>query len=178
MVICATDKMEHRAQAYDLLNHGARVCWGWDALPAMERSPDGKPFFPDFPHHHFNLSHSGSFALCALDDAPIGVDIQSVKDNWREGLPKRVCAPAELEWLDAQSDYWAAFALIWALKEARVKYEGTGLRPGVREISVPLPGGAETLYRHEGLWFRVYKGDGWMAAACGEHEPPEELIWV
>lgn len=178
MVICATDKLEHREQAYDLLTHGARVCWGWDALPIVERAPGGKPFFPEFPERHFNLSHSGSFALCGLDDAPVGVDIQIVKENWREGLPKRVCAPAELAWLDGQSDRWPAFALLWALKEARGKYEGTGLRPGVREISVPLPRGGERLFRHDGLWFRIYMGEGWMAAACGEQKPPEELIWV
>lgn len=177
MVIYATKKLNHREQAYDLLTHSAREVWGWTELPRTARTADGKPFFPGFPEHHFNLSHSGSFALCALDDAPIGVDIQIIKDNWREGLPKRVCSPEELEWLDAQSDRWSAFALIWTLKESRVKYEGTGLRPGVREISVPLPFERETLYRHDGLWFRIYTGEGWKAAACGEHEPPEELIW-
>lgn len=178
MVIYATDKMEHREQAYDLLAQVAGAHWGWDALPAMERTPNGKPFFPDFQECHFNLSHSGNFALCALDDAPVGVDIQIIKDNWREGLPKRVCSPRELEWLEGQSHRWEAFALLWALKESRVKYEGTGLGAGVREISVPLPCGGETLYCHEGLWFRIYTGDGWKAAACGEQEPPEELIWV
>ena len=178
MVIYATDKLNRRGQAYDLLTHAAREVWGWDALPRMERAPEGKPFFPGFPEHHFNLSHSGSFALCALDDAPIGADIQIVKDSWREGLPKRVCSPAELAWLEGQSDRWSAFALLWALKEARGKYHGTGLSAGVREISVPLPADGQSVYRHEGLWFGIYEGDGWKAAVCGEHRPPEKLIWT
>ena len=177
MVIYATDKMEHRAQAYDLLSRGAKAYWDWAELPSIARTPEGKPFFPAFPGHHFNLSHSGSFALCALDTAPVGVDIQIVKDNWREGLPKRVCAPHELAWLEGQSDRRGAFAQLWALKEAQVKYTGDGLQ-GVREISVPLPQGDQTLYRHDGLWFRIYSGDGWRAAVCGEQEPPKKLIWV
>ena len=177
MVIYATDKIENRAQAYDLLARAAREVWGFPELPPIERTPDGKPFFPHFPDHHFNLSHSGTFALCALDDGPVGVDIQIVKDSWRDGLPKRVCSPGELEWLEGQSHRREAFALLWALKEARVKYEGTGLRTGVREISVPLPAQGQSLYLHDGLWFRVYRGEGWMAAACGEQEPPENLIW-
>ena len=178
MVIYATDNIENRAQAYDLLARAAGEVWGFSELPTTQRTPEGKPFFPEFPKHHFNLSHSGSFALCALDDAPAGVDIQVVKDSWRDGLPKRVCSPRELEWLEGQSHRWEAFALLWALKEARVKYEGTGLGAGVREISVPLPVDGQSLHRHDGLWFRVYRGEGWMAAACGEHEPPEDLIWV
>ena len=108
----------------------------------------------------------------------MGVDIQIIKDSWRDALPRRVGAPHELEWLDRQSHCWGAFALLWALKEARVKYDGRGLGAGVREISVPLPKGEETLYRHDGLWFRIYGGENWKAAACGEHEPPEDLIWV
>ena len=178
MVIYATDKLHHRAQAYDLLAHGAQEFWGLEALPSMARTPEGKPFFPDFPERHFNLSHSGTFALCALDDTPVGADIQIINPNWRSGLPRRVCSPEELRWLEEQPDRLRAFALLWAMKEARSKYTGTGLKTGVREISVPLPHAGETLHLHDGLWFRIYAGDGWRAAVCGEQEPPEELIWL
>ena len=177
MVIYATDHIESRTQAYDLLARGAREVWSLEQLPAAERTEEGKPFFPDFPNRHFNLSHSGSFALCALSDTPVGVDIQIVKDSWREALPRRVCSPRELEWLGEQRAYWEAFALLWALKEARGKYTGKGLR-AAREISVPLPAAGRSLYLHDGLWFRIYTGEGWQAAVCGEEEPPEELIWV
>ncbi len=36
----------------------------------------GKPFFADHPEWYFSLSHSGEWAVCALDDAPIGVDLE------------------------------------------------------------------------------------------------------
>lgn len=178
MVLYATDNLKNQADAYALLSQGASEVWGLDVLPSMERAPNGKPFFPAFPACCFNLSHSGAFALCALDDAPVGADIQIVKDSWRDALPRRVCSPEELAWLEVQSDRWASFALLWTLKEARAKFAGTGLQTGVREISVPLPRGEQTLYRHDGLWFRIYAGNGWRAAVCGEHEPPEELFWV
>lgn len=177
MVVYASEKIENRAGAYDLLERAARAVWGLEQLPALERTADGKPWFPAHPGCHFNLSHSEPYALCALDDCPVGADIQIVKDSWREGLPRRVCSETELAWLDAQADRWRSFALLWALKEARVKYTGTGLRVGIRSISVPLPAQGESLYRHDGLWFRIYRGEGWMAAVCGEHEPPEILIW-
>ena len=178
MRVYATENLTQRGDAYALLACGAKEFRCFDALPAIDRAPGGKPFFPEHPDCHFNLSHSGNLALCALSGTPVGVDIQIVKYNWREGLPRRVCAPRELEWLEKQPRRWDAFTLLWALKEARVKYDGTGLAAGVREISVPLPKEEQSLYRHDGLWFRTYKGDGWMAAACGEDIPPENLIWV
>ena len=178
MVVYAADKLNHREQAYDLLLQAVREMRNFKDLPSIGRTANGKPFFPDFLGLHFNLSHSGSLALCALDSAPVGVDIQIVKDSWRDALPRRVCSPKELEWLNGQTDFWSSFTLLWTLKEARAKYTGTGLKNGVREISVPLPTPEQSLYRHDDLWFRVYAGDGWKAAVCGETEPPEQLIWV
>lgn len=178
MVVYASDKIKNREDAYALLSRCAGEIWGLSPLPALERSADGKPYFPGFPNHHFNLSHSEPFALCALDTSPVGADIQRIRCDLRPGLPRRVCAPEELVWLDGQNDRWRAFALLWALKEARLKYTGTGLRAGIRTTSVPLPQLGQSLYLHEALWFRVYAGEDWMAAVCGEHVPPEELIWT
>lgn len=178
MWVYASDNIKNRDGAYALLTRAAGEVWELSSLPILDRSADGKPNFSGFPNYHFNLSHSEPYALCALDDSPVGVDIQRVRDDLRPGLPRRVCSPEELVWLDCQDGRWRAFALLWALKEARVKYTGTGLRAGIRKTSVPLPETGKTLYPHEGLWFRVYGGEDWMAAVCGEHIPPEQLIWT
>ncbi len=113
-------------------------------------------------------------ALCALDRRPVGVDIQTVGPH-RPRILQRVCSREERAWLDEQSDLWAAFAQLWALKESRAKYTGAGLTSPIAEIRVPLPApGVLTL---DGLHFRVYSGPGWRAAACGESPPPEEILW-
>ena len=163
--------------AYALLELAAREVWGWPSLPEIVREEQGKPYFAHRPQAHFNLSHSEGLALCGLDGAPIGVDIQVIKTTWQEGLPRRVCSQAELCWLDGQEDRWRAFAQLWALKEARVKYSGTGLRGDIRSIPIPLPEGGNTLYRMDGLWFRRFSGENWEGAVCGETPPPEKLCW-
>lgn len=176
MVVYGAKNLERREQAYDLLALAAREVWGWQRLPAVERAEGGKPRFAGLEGRQFNLSHSGPFALCALDDHPVGVDIQIVK-SWRPGLPRRTCSQQELEWLERQGGGWDAFALLWALKESKVKQSGRGLRQSVWEISVPLPEKGRDLYEWDGLWFRIYTGAGWSAAACGLTPPPEELLW-
>ena len=161
MVIYGARGLKSRGQARSLLALAAEEHWGLSVLPEMARHERGKPFFPGRADLQFNLSHSGDLALCALDGAPVGVDIQIVKD-WRPGLPRRVCSAAELAWLEEQPELWPAFTLLWTLKEARAN------------IRVPRPAGGAALF--EGLWFKTWTGPGWAAAVCGHSRPPEKIF--
>ena len=163
-----------RRQAYDLLAAAAAEQWGWKSLPPMERGEQGKPRFPGENGREFNLSHSGSLALCALDGAPVGVDIQIVR-TWRPGLPDRVCSPEERAWLGEGADFWLRFTQLWTMKECRVKQSGQGLTVPIRGIRIPLPREGERLIRLDGLWFGLYGGAGWRGAACGLAPPPEKI---
>ena len=147
MVIYHAKGLTARSQARDLLALAAAEHWGLSPLPQIARREGGKPYFPKHEGRHFNLSHSGDRALCALDGAPVGVDIQLVKE-WRPSLPRRVCAPDELAWLEGRSDLWSAFALLWALKEARVKESGQGLT----SYSGPPPGGGARTAGRAVVW--------------------------
>ena len=173
MVIYHAKGLTARSQARDLLALAVKECWGLSPLPEIARRKGGKPYFPGHEDFHFNLSHSGNLALCALDGAPVGADIQTVKE-WRPGLPERVCSQPELSWLEGQSDLWPAFTLLWALKEARAKESGLGLTTSIREIRVPPPETDPVLF--DGLWFRSWSGPGWAAAVCGHSEPPENFF--
>ena len=173
MVIYYTKNLTARGQARELLARGAKEHWGLSPLPEIARREGGKPYFPGREGLHFNLSHSGELALCALDSAPVGVDIQIVR-TWRPGLPARVCSAEELAWLEDQPRLWPAFTRLWTLKEARAKESGRGLRSSIRDTRVPLPEAGPVLF--DGLWFRTWTGPGWAAAVCGHSEPPEELL--
>lgn len=176
MVIYGTTELSERRQARELLAWGAAEHWGLTPLPPLERGPMGKPFFAGLEGRCFNLSHSGTLALCALSDRPVGVDIQVVK-HWRPGLPRKVCSDKELAWLEAEGDPWERFCVLWTLKECLVKQEGTGLNRRLSGIRVPLPKEEGSLMEQEGLWFRTYRGPGWRGAACGLEPPPERIWW-
>lgn len=177
MVLYGAEGLTVRGQAYDLLAQAAEDHWGLSPLPALERGPQGKPFFTGHDGLEFNLSHSGAFALCALSGAPVGVDIQIVR-SWRPGLPRRVCSDEELAWLEQGPGLWERFCQLWALKECLVKQQGTGLVRPISGIRVPLPGVKDTLLEQDGLWFRTYRGEGWRGAACGAEQPPAIIQWM
>lgn len=175
MILYGTKGLTSRAQARALLARAVQETWGLSPLPEIACHEGGKPFFPERADLHFNLSHSGGLALCALDSAPVGADVQLVKE-WRPALPRRVCSADELAWLESQPELWPAFTRLWTLKEARAKESGKGLTGSIRNLRVPLPG--DSPMQLDGLWFRSWAGPGWAAAVCGHTPPPEKILEI
>jgi 4'-phosphopantetheinyl transferase len=103
-----------------------------------------KPQLRDHPSLHFNLSHSGDFALIAVGAQPLGVDIEAIKPDidWR-ALAAASFHPDERMILAQHSGAAAldAFFQIWAHKEAYLKATGIGLTDHLTAIDIPLEGG-------------------------------------
>lgn len=91
---------------------------------ATARTAEGKPYVVD-GSLHFNLSHSGDYALIAVTPhAPVGVDIQQHRQRtrWR-AIAERFFAPHEAASLQNDADFYR----LWVIKEAVLKALGTGL---------------------------------------------------
>ena len=63
MQLYLCSNIARREDAYALLAYAVRQCRGFDALPVLAQQEQGKPYFPNHPDCHFNLSHSGTYAL-------------------------------------------------------------------------------------------------------------------
>lgn len=159
-----------REDAYTVLACAARRRWAFESLPSIARHEQSKPYFPDHPHCHFNLSHSGCFALCAVDEHPVGTDIEIIRPHHPK-LAQRICNAEELVWLEQQPDKITALCQLWTRKEALVKYTGTGLTIPLREIRVPLPPVAE----QNGLQFYSVTTPDFCLCTCG-HTAPQSII--
>lgn len=177
MVVYGIQNEQARKLAYPLLTWAAGVHWHMTELPELARGTRGKPFFAEAPQCQFNLSHSGTLAVCALDETAVGVDIQIVQ-NRREKLVDRVCSARERDWLRRRGERAEDFALLWAMKESRCKYTGEGLRQPISDISVPLPEREETVLEWEGLRFWLVRGDGWCFSLCGLGTWDGTIQWI
>lgn len=183
MVLLGMNDLERREQARLLLAWGADRYWGLCPLPELAAGERGKPWFPAEPRRHFNLSHSGTLALCALADRPVGVDIQVTRGSWRPSLIARSCTPEEREWLASRGDRPEDFTQLWALKESAGKQSGYGLPYPPSRQAVPLPLLGEPydpgrVYTLGEIHFRVYEGETWRGAVCALEDPPGEILWV
>ena len=161
-VIYGAAGTDGRQLAWPLLARAAALYWGWTALPPVVRSARGKPLFAGRTDRWFSLSHSSGLALCALSDAPVGVDVELVRPR-RAKLPQWALSQEELERFDGS---WADFYRLWTLKESWCKREDAPLYPP-RQVGTPPP-----------CPHKSYAGEGWQAAVCCHGAPPEGIVWL
>lgn len=135
--------------AEDILNTGITYVNASQILIACsEKEPaviakkaNGKPYFKDFPDVFFNLSHSGDYAVCAVSDKEIGVDIQEYRSITGK-LADRILHERECSlYRKLQPEQ---LLQIWAAKEAFVKCTGDGLSKDFRELCVDFTAGEVT----------------------------------
>lgn len=97
----------------------------------------------ELPALHYSVSHSKTHVLCALSEAPVGVDTEAHRP-FKQAYIERLCTPAELASLP--------FFDIWVLRESFFKLTGTGDLRSLRfyrrngKIVPPEPGVFLKLY--------------------------------
>ncbi len=79
----------------------------------------GKPFMESGPY--FSISHCKEGIAVAVDDTPIGIDIEGIRHADKE-LIARTMNKEEQEGMDERK-----FTRLWTQKEAIVKAEGVGI---------------------------------------------------
>ena len=86
----------------------------------------GKPYFAGGPY--FSISHCKEGIAVAIDDLPIGIDIEAIR-HADEELIKRTMNEQECQQLMANSQQLRDrdFIRLWTQKEAVVKMLGTGI---------------------------------------------------
>ena len=97
-------------------------------LSQLVMADNGKPYLMGLPFH-FSFSHCKGYAACAVDDKPIGIDIEIIHPRIAKVAHKFLndqekAMIADLE----QKDQLNQLAFLWAAKEAMYKmYEQLGI---------------------------------------------------
>lgn len=112
----------------------------------------GKPYLPDFPDVHFNISHSGEYVACVVSDKPVGIDIQKIEE-YKSDIAKRVCNENELKQIECSLDKASEFIKLWTQKEAVLKMHGTGIVSG--NIKNCLTGKAIQSVKIDNYWLSI-----------------------
>ena len=99
----------------------------------FEYNSHGKPHLAEHPGIHFNISHCPNAIAVAVDDAPIGVDVERFVEPSESLLnycmnDNEVRRVKEAEYPEQQ------FAALWTQKEALFKLRGTGITRELRDV--------------------------------------------
>lgn len=121
------------------------------------RTENGKPFCRN-GDIHFSISHSKDMVICALNNAPIGVDIEFIRPiDFR--ITKFACSLQEEEFLAEATDEnekQERFFKLWTAKEAFIKFHGLVLAD-IKDISYEEIKNRCDIYTFDGYIATVYR---------------------
>ncbi len=136
---------------------------------SRDTDKNGKPYLLGRPDFHFNLSHSGVWAVCAVADNPVGVDIQQTRPISLK-IAKRFTPEEQYQIENAMGDDKAELVFnLWVQKEAFLKCTGEGLRRSTRSFQAQNPGKG---YVTQLVDFPVA---GYHLAVCTRQEEQEDV---
>lgn len=190
-----------RAERFHFPEHRRRFITARAALRTIlgeltERTPSelefayaerGKPSLAGGPE--FNLSHSADAALVAVSTAPIGVDLEAIREDVRcLEIAERFFTPSETAGLRALEGTMQRrrFFDLWTAKEARMKATGEGLSLSPQRLEVAFENGrvksvAVAGDPPDGAWHLhpIDAGAGFAAAlAARDERPPLVRQWL
>lgn len=109
-----------------------------EALAAsLKKGPYGKPYLTEYPEIHFNISHSGGWAVCALASMPCGVDIQERRPIRSRRMVERTMNAREQRQILEAEDGTGEFIRLWTYKESCIKLSGEGLHQDMKTLKAP-----------------------------------------
>lgn len=111
--------------ARGLLTYLLKTYYGLGRLPRISVMECGKPFFPDFRHIHFSLSHSPLMVTAAISTSPVGCDVEAIIDRLTPQLLESTLDGRERRAVLSSGSPEREFTRVWTRKEASVKKEGT-----------------------------------------------------
>ena len=148
------------------------LCFALEKTKGIVMGPDdwaegqfGKPYLKNYSTN-FSISYSGGIVMCALDDRPVGADIQKIMPVSDELVRLAMSLEEMSEYVSSQKDR-DLFFMIWTLKEAYLKYTGVGLG-NLKNVTVYPKGGViKTNMRN--CRFELISGiSGYQAAVCSD----------
>lgn len=136
---CPLDGLTGHEAGRQLLEQLYRQATG-EALPPIEKTPRGKPYFENSPWH-FSISHTRQHAFCVLSRKNVAVDAEELDREINLRLAEKILSPGEKQQFDAAPDKRRALLTFWVLKEAAAKLSGEGLRgfPNHTDFSLDDP---------------------------------------
>lgn len=101
----------------------------------FEKTGNHKPYFPDDTSLHFNLSHAGNYAIIAIGNCELGVDIEFIDNSFDfTEILFGVFSEVDIDLIRNSNNMRYSFYKFWTRKEAMVKALGKGIDDNFGQI--------------------------------------------
>ena len=99
----------------------------------LHRDEKGRPYLQGCDYF-VSIAHCEDLVVCALDEKPVGIDVEKIRPIDVAAAARHVCTPEEHRYLQA-GDSLTRFYEIWTGKEAWFKKQGTGIQ-NLRSVNI------------------------------------------
>ena len=165
---------EEHSAAHKLLADVLKKYYGISGF-ALEKGEQGKPYLPEYPEIHFNLSHCRGLVVCGISRNEIGVDAEFIR-SYKPNVMKRIFSPEERDFVISSEDPDTDFFRIWTLKEALGKYLGKGIFFDLSRFSFSPGGEFPKCENMEGKIFtQKILHEKWVVSVCA-HDPENDFV--
>lgn len=143
----------------------------------------GKPFLKGNYGLYFNISHAGDWVVCAIDNEPIGIDIEKIYPVGFD-IAARFFSDEEYKVLMAKpaEEQQPFFFDLWTLKESYIKAIGKGLTVPLNSFTISFFSNGEIAVKSGGKlsnWsLKQYNLDPeYKMSVCAAHQAfPDKII--
>lgn len=165
-----------------LLQYGLREANTETTAICGKSDPLGKPKLSN-TNLHYNISHSGDWAICAVSDIEVGCDIEKI-GSADLNVAKRFFCPEEYAHIAEQAsptEQRLLFYRYWTLKESFIKATGLGLTMPLDSFQILL--GERIFVKHspdQHSYSFAEFGDipGYCCAICGIGDIPKVQLKI
>lgn len=150
----------------------------------FEINKNGKPFLSNYNDIQYNISHSGKWVVCSIDNLPVGIDVEQIKPI-DISIAERFFSKEEVRSLMSKNvvDRETCFYDLWVLKESYIKAVGKGLSIPLDSFTIKIDDGNITvcsIYQSDIYYFRQYyiDKDYKMAVCSRKNEFPHNINFI
>lgn len=141
---------------------------------ALSTGTNGKPVIDGCTSLFFNLSHSGSKAICIIGETENGCDIELIKE-YHQPIVNRFYAQGEIEYLSTcnEEERTKAFYRLWTLKESFMKVTGLGMSLPLNEFTIKLADNISVSQNvdNRAYYFREFNLKDYCCSCCIADNP-------
>lgn len=127
----------------------------------------------------FNLSHSGSYAVLAVSDRPVGIDVECLKKNRLTVAERFFCEKEYEDILKAEEGKRdSRFLEYWTMKEAYVKRTGKGLNLPLNHFLINRERKGFSSVDQENVYFATFflEEQKYCVSVCSEYKDEIEKL--
>ncbi|MEI5908949.1 4'-phosphopantetheinyl transferase superfamily protein [Bacillus spongiae] len=165
-----------------LINYLYEKVEGYGTIPVIRRNQYGKPYVTS-NNFLFNLSHSGNWVICIVDQTRVGIDIEQIKAIDYENLIS-MFHPVEMEQMEYAENKQDFFYSLWTVKESVLKNIGKGLSLSLKSFHTKFSNeDIQVKFENplsENLYVKTYDFDyRYKLAACALHNDfPNHITYI